>query len=163
MKLEIDKKVLARIKHGEKAEKRFESFCKIKNIWYQRFGLSTREGYWMGIKLSLKVPKTIRGAPDYWAVKDKFHFVECKMADEPTGTHVKVKEHDMLNYNTWANVGSLQFFIHNLKPFESYLVKYNSMVELINNCEYEKGMYPDNGKHFYKVKMDDIRRVGRAI
>ena len=159
----MENNLTKRLNYGAIGEKKFESFCKRHNILFKELGFNNREGYQMDKDMFYKIPKFIKSMPDYMMIKNKFHFVECKMADEPTGTHVKVKEHDMLNYNTWANVGSLQFFIHNLKPFESYLVKYNSMVELINNCEYEKGMYPDNGKHFYKVKMDDIRRVGRAI
>ena len=152
-----------RIRYGEIGEQRFEDFCNTNSIWFHRFGITTKEGYAMPKDMFYKIPKLIKSAPDYLMIKNKFHFVECKMADKPTGTHCKMKEQDMQHYASWANVGSLLFFIHNELLKESFIVEHHYISELIANCEYEQGMYPENGKYFYKVKMDDIRRVGRSV
>ena len=159
----MENQLEARIKYGEIGEGRFERFCNTNSIWFQRFGISTKDGYKMGKELFYKIPKVIKGTPDYWMITDKFYFVEVKMADKPTGEHCKIKEVDMLNYNTWSNVGSLLFFIHNRLLNESFLVEYHYISELIEHGEYKQGMYPENGKYFWEVKMDDIRRVGRAV
>ena len=149
-----------RIRYGEIGEQRFEDFCNTNSIWFHRFGITTKEGYAMPKDMFYKIPKLIKSAPDYLMIKNKFHFVECKVASED---HVKIKEHDMKHYTSWASVGDLLFFIHNRLTRESFIVEYHYVSDLIANSEYEQGMYPENGKYFYKVKMDDIRRVGRAV
>ena len=149
-----------RIRYAEVGEQRFEDFCTTNSIWFQRFGITTRDSYIMPKDYFYKIPKIIKAAPDYLMIKNKFHFVECKVA---AGDHVKIKEHDMKHYTSWASVGDLLFFIHNRLTRESFIVEYHYVSELIANSEYEQGMYPENGKYFWKVKMDDIRRVGRAV
>jgi len=152
-----------RIRYGEIGEQRFEDFCNTNSIWFHRFGITTKEGYAMPKDMFYKIPKLIKSAPDYLMIKNKFHFVECKMADKHSGNHVKIKEHDMKHYTSWASVGDLLFFIHNRLTRESFIVEYHYVSDLIANSEYEQGMYPENGKYFWKVKMDDIRRIGREV
>ena len=101
-------------------------------------------------------------------IKDKFHFVECKMADRATGTHIKIKEHDLGHYKQWNNVskkenGSLLFYIHNPKFSESYLLKLEDIENIIATGNVKQGMYNDNGKYFYEIEMDNIRMIGREI
>ena len=159
----MDNQLEARIKYGEIGEGRFERFCNTNSIWFQRFGISTKDGYKMGKELFYKIPKIVKGTPDYWMITDKFYFVEVKMADRPTGEHVKIKEKDIKNYATWSNVGSLLFFVHNQRYGESFLVEYYYISELIKSNDYKQGMFPENGKYFWEVKLDDIRRVGKSI
>ena len=152
-----------RIQFGEIGEHKFEAFCKRNEIWCQRFGVTTRDSYAMPKDMFYKIPKLIKSAPDFLMVKNKFHFVECKMADKKDGDHVKIKEHDMKHYQIWNNVGDLLFFIHNRTFNESYFVEHYYMVDAIQNRDYKQGMYNENGKYYYEVLMDHIRTFGKEV
>tara|TARA_Y100000768_G_scaffold80227_1_gene57077 strand:- start:20576 stop:21076 length:501 start_codon:yes stop_codon:yes gene_type:complete len=152
-----------RIKFGEIGEHKFEDFCKRNDIWCQRFGITTRDSYAIPKQMFYKIPKLIKSAPDFLMVNKKFHFVECKMADKNSGMHVKIKQHDMKHYQTWANVGDLLFYIYNFKYNEAYLVEFYYIAEFINNKDYKQGMYNENGRYYYEVLMDDIRAYGRQL
>jgi len=159
----MENNLTKRLNYGAIGEKKFESFCKRHNILFKELGFNNREGYQMDKDMFYKIPKFIKSMPDYMMIKNKFHFVECKMADKSTGTHVKIKEQDIQEYAKWATVDNLLFFICNKLFDETYFVEYHYISDLIANNNYDQGMYSENGKYYYKVDMEDIRRVGREI
>ena len=157
-----------RLEYGLIGEKSFEKFCKINQIFFKQFGFSNVDGYQMSKQVFFKVPKLMQCSPDYIMIKNKFHFVECKMADRSTGTHIKIKEHDLKYYKQWDSVskkenGSLLFYIHNPMFKESYILKLYDIESIIHLNDCEQGMYAENGKYFYKIEMDNIRMMGREI
>ena len=159
----VNNKLAARIRFGEIGEHKFEDFCKKNDIWCQRFGITTRDSYAVPKNMFFKIPKLIQAAPDFLMVNKKFHLVECKMADNKDGNHVKIKQHDMKYYQAWSNVGDLLFFIHNRTYNESWFVEHYYVADAIQHRDYKQGMYKENGKYYYEVLMDDIRTFGKQV
>ena len=152
-----------RLEYGKIGEDAFENFCKSNKMFYRQFGLTKMESYYVPKEVFYKIPKLMQCSPDFWIVKNEFHFVECKVSDKQTASHVKIKESDLKHYTQWASVGDLLFYIHNPTHKESYLVEVCYIQQLFELGELESGYYPDNNKTFYKVPMDDIRRCGKQV
>ena len=152
-----------RTAYGSIGERSFERFCLRNRIVFKSFGITREESMAMGKANYFKMPKLIQCCPDYFMFDDGFHFVECKMADKQTGTHFKVKEHDLKYYSQWASVDDLLFYIHNPTYNESYLVQVCYIEQLFQSGELEAGYYPDNNKTFYKIPMEDVRRFGKQV
>ena len=149
--------------YGRIGEKCFERFCSVNNIFFKQFGISNEEGFNMGKDTYFKIPKLIQCSPDYFMIKNKFHFVECKMADKQTASHVKIKDHDLTYYKQWSSVGSFLFYIHDATHNESFLIELCYIEQLFEHGELEAGYYPENNKMFYMIPMDNIRMFGRRI
>ena len=123
-------------------------------MFYRQFGLTKMEGYYVPKEVFYKIPKLMQCSPDFWVVKNEFHFVECKMADKKSGTHVKIKEHDMAHYQQWGIVASLLFYIHNPMYSESYILKLEDLENII----------AIKIKVFYLIQITRYRkRVGKYI
>ena len=152
-----------RTAYGTIGEKSFERFCLRNNVYFKPFGISREESMEMGKENYFKIPKLIQSSPDYIMINNSFHFVECKVSDKQTASHVKIKESDLKHYTQWASVGNLLFYIHNPTHKESYLVEVCYIQQLFELGELESGYYPDNNKTFYKIPMDDIRRCGKQV
>ena len=149
--------------YGSIGERSFERFCSVNSIFFKQFGISAEEGFNMGKDRYFKIPKAIQCSPDYFMIDDKFRFVECKMVDKQTASHIKIKHHDLKYYKQWASVGSLLFYFHNPVHHESYLVQMSYIEQLFESGELEEGFYNDNNKTFYKIPMEDIRRFGKQV
>ena len=132
-------------------------------IFFKQFGIASEEGFRMGKQLYFKIPKLIQCSPDYIMINNDmgFKFVECKMADKATGSHVKIKEHDLKYYKQWSSVGDLLFYIHKTNPKESYFVEMCYIEQLFESGELEAGYYPENNKMYYKIDIHHIRSFGR--
>ena len=151
--------------YGHIGELAFEKFCEKNHLWFKQFGFSNEEGFKMG-DLYFKVPKLIQASPDYIMINKEFNFVECKVADKETGNHVKIKDYDLRYYHQYVNPaekGGLLFFIHSPKHNESYLVEMYYIRQMFEHNDLETGHYPESNKMFYKVPMEDIRRVGLQV
>ena len=149
--------------YGSIGERSFERFCSVNSIFFKQFGISAEEGFNMGKERYFKIPKLIQCSPDYFMIRNKFHFVECKMADKQTASHIKIKRHDLAFYKQWSSVESLLFYFHNPTYHESYLVEMCYIEQLFESGELEEGCYPDNNKTFYKIPMEDVRRFGKQV
>ena len=152
-----------RTAYGSIGEKSFERFCLRNEIVFKPFGISREESMAMGKDNYFKIPKLIQSSPDYFMIRKKFNFVECKVADKETASHVKIKETDLKYYKQWSSVESLLFYIHNPKYSESYLVEMCYIEQLFESGELDVGYYPDNNKTFYKIPMEDISRFGKQV
>ena len=153
-----------RFEYGEIAEDAFKEFCKYNKITCVQFGITKLEdGSRMQPEVGYKIPKIIQCSPDFWIVKNEFNFVECKMADKKSGSHVKIKEKDLTYYQQWANIAMLLFYIHNPMYNESYLIKLSDIENIISTGNCKEGVYEENNKHFYEIDMDDIRNYGKEV
>ena len=151
--------------YGNIGEKAFERFCVRNNIWFKEYGITKEEGFKLH-DVFFKIPKLIQKSPDYMMINKSFNFVECKMADKKTGTHVKIKEHDLKyyqQYDSLAEKGGLLFFIHSPQFNESYLVEMYYIRQLFEHGDIETGTYPENNKLFYMIPMDRIRGFGVRV
>ena len=148
-----------RQKFGKIAEKMFEVHCLINDYWYYNYGINKD----IPTQVQKYVPEIVKKTPDYMMVSDDFHFVECKMADHITGEHVKIKEKDLQQYNSWSRASVFLFFIYNLKFNESYFLELNDLHELIANNNYKTDVYPNNQKRYIEIPMDDIRRLDGKV
>ena len=144
---------------GKVAEKVFEIVCLNNNYWYCNYGINKDIPKYAIQHMPQKVLKT----PDYMCVSKEFYFVECKMADTYTGEHVKIKEKDLQQYNSWSRASVFLFFIYNLKFNESYFLELNDLHELIANNNYKTDVYPNNQKRYIEIPMDDIRRLDGKV
>ena len=152
-----------RLEYGKVGEDAFENFCKSNKMFYRQFGLTKMESYYVPKEVFYKIPKLMQCSPDFWIVKNEFHFVECKMADKKTGSHVKIKEHDLKYYKQWSSVASLLFYIHNPMYAESYILKLEDLENIIATDNCKEGMYEENGKYYFEVTMDNVRMYGKKV
>ena len=159
----MDEALQRRLEYGKIGEDAFENFCKSNKMFYRQFGLTKMEGYYVPKEVFYKIPKLMQCSPDFWVVKNEFHFVECKMADKQTASHIKIKHHDLKYYKQWSSVDDFLFYFHNPTYHESYLVEMCYIEQLFESGELEEGCYPDNNKTFYKIPMEDVRRFGKQV
>ena len=151
-----------RLDYGKIGEDAFKKFCEYHQITCVQFGLTKLDNYKnISRDVFYKIPKQIQCSPDFWIVKNEFHFVECKMADKKSGSHVKIKHKDLTYYKQWSSIAGLLFYIHNPMYDESYLLKLADIENIISTGNCKEGMYEENGKYFYEIDMDDVRMYGK--
>lgn len=160
----MNQALYSRFEYGKIAEDAFKEFCKYHKITCMQFGITDLEdGSKLKPEVSFKIPKIIQCSPDFWIVKNEFHFVECKMADKKSGSHVKIKSKDLECYKQWSKIASLLFYIHNPMYKESYLINIGDVENIILSGNCSEGLYENNNKHFYGIDMDDIRNYGKEV
>lgn len=117
-----------------------------KNFHWYKFGFDETERN-IPKDFFLKIPETLRNAPDYVCIKHYAFFLECKGYKD----FLKIKEDDLKGYMFWNRLMDLYFFAYDCINQKHHVISFNKLSDKIPNSEIDT--YPDNHKVYYKVKI----------
>jgi len=121
-------------------------------IYYKTMGFDPKEDK-VPSELWWKVPTFIRCMPDIFTITDKgFSFLEVKGC---RGS-LKIKLDDYFQYKLWATYSKMLIFVYSTAKKCNYLFNVSVLDSLIDNAVIMH--YKDNGKMFFKIKLNDIEK-----
>ena len=137
-----------RVESFDVAEIECESFLKKKKIDYIRYGFDHNNR--IKSDIWFKLPSVIRSKPDFIVFQSKSSFLEVKGCRDI----LRLKLDDFNNYNFYAKIMPLTFFLYSTTFNQIKFAKYDDLKVLTSICPI--GKYEDNNKEYYKVSWESI-------
>lgn len=117
-----------------------------------RYGLDMLHRDDITVEKFCKIPQFIRNTPDFLVIQDTCWLVEVKGCYD----YLKLKVCDMESYDRWMEFNPILLFVYCSKTKEFNQIPYKYIRDIIYKRNYPLKKYPDNGKEYYEIPMDDL-------
>ena len=134
------------------AEPKSEEYFRGKGYVYFRYGVDG--GDIIPKDKFIKLPEVIQKTPDYVLIANQSYFVEVKGCSNI----LRLKVKDLEYYKFWNGIPGMKllFFIYSTHLNDHKQVWFHKIMTMIDENNYEVDRYPDNGKEYYKIPVEDI-------
>ena len=131
-------------KSSDVAEKKCMQFLDMNNVKYHKLGFDCWD---VPVEDFIKMPKKIRNIPDFICMGKFPFFCEAKAFKGV----FKLKEDDLHSYKYWNVHMPLFFYAYDVKNCTESYISFIDILDKIPLCE--TGVYPDNNKTYYKIRL----------
>ena len=132
------------------AEPKCEEWLKKNNVVYTRYGFDAL--FDIKPKDFMKIPDLIRCTPDFMVIGKNACFIEAKGCSDI----LRIKVDDLKSYLRWDKICPVYLFVYSTTFKSKKVETIKKINDYIHLGVVPRGVYPDNGKEYYKIPFEDL-------
>ena len=128
---------------------------KKKGVHFIKYGLDLMDA--VGVitgKDFVKMGSFVTATPDYITIGKSAKLVEAKYG----GQVIRMKLKDLKEYYQWNKKMPVEIFCYSTKRKDFTQVRLEDIIHLIKKYKYPVEMYHDNGKEYYPIPFEDLKK-----